>query len=495
MALPWQDRDATQNISPSSQERRLNRYRSVLGALLAHLEEFEATDAPHYEDVLRVARSITQVFDVVPIKTLLESLREQDMESSLRKWLLGCFTKIRRYSEVASILCHRARRISMLRRTRVTIVSGVVNLQGTSVSSEQVVNIENSLARFQYMGETIQMRMLPEWLRGLVQSSSKKYSQSVRNILKEAKVHAEIQLLAYYENKHVKGIRPRILASNKKACALCTTVIAIHGGYQVPKSHGRLYKGWRLPAAHQSGPLQDDLNVELESSISKTLARLMLLSKRPPIEFDNESSIYSFNLSASTFSECPSSIISEDPNAAAAIVDDNLEPEIASYRSDKIHAAESSSDEHTTTDETDKSEDIIAESGRAHVPEHTGEQANTSIPHDSIMVEGSIARLARKPAGVKLEHGQQILFSPDGGGVAWYRSRRIELFIDDTSRGFSLELLRTEEAEVVLRDETRPVADVRTLASEIDVLLSKCANGEVYISHGEEVIRICARSG
>lgn len=495
MALPWQDRDATQNISPSSQERRLNRYRSVLGALLAHLEEFEATDAPHYEDVLRVARSITQVFDVVPIKALLDSLREQDMESSLRKWLLGCFTKIRRYSQVASILCHRARRISMLRKTRVTIISGVVNLQSTSVSSEQVFNIENSLARFQYMGETIQMRMLPEWLRVLVQSSSKKYSQSVRNILKEAKVHAEIQLLAYYENKHVKGIRPRILASNKKACALCNTVIAIHGGYQVPKSHGRLYKGWRLPAAHQSAPLQDDLNVVLETSIFKTLSRLMLLSKKPPIDFDNESSIYSFNLSASTVSECPSSSISEDPNAAAAIMDGNLESEVASYRSNKSYSAKSSPDEHTSTDESGESEEPIAENGRAHVPEHIGEQANASIPNDSIVTESSKARLARKPTEVKLEHGQEILFSPDGGGIAWYRSRRIELFIDDTSRRFSLELLRTEEVEAVLRDETKPVADLRTLTSEIDVLLSKCANGEVYISHGEEVIRICARSG
>lgn len=496
MALPWQDRDATQNISPSVQERHLNRHRSVLGALLAQLDEFEATDVPHHEDVLRVVRSIAQVFDIVPIKALLDSLRDQDMVPSLRKWLLGCLNKIRRYSEVASIICHRARRISMLRNTRVRIVSGVSNLQGASVSGENIADIEKSLARFQYKGENVQMRMLPGWLRSLVQSSRQNYSKSVRNILKEAKVHAEIQLLAYYDNEPVRGTRPRILASNKKACALCNTFIAIHGEYSVPKSHGTLYRGWRLPAADQNRACQDDMNKALESSISETLARLMPLSRGPSIKFDNESSIYSFNLSASTLSELPPSTISEHHNEAAVIVDGDLESEAASYQLNRSPAAETALTEHATTAETgDGKKENIAEGGSVCTSEHTDDQTKASIHHGSKLTDGSTTSLSRQSADVRLEHGQKVLFSPALGTSACFRSRRIELLIDEASGRFSLELLNTAEAETVLRDETKPVADVGTLSSGIDVLLSRCANGEVYISRGEEVIRICARSG
>lgn len=496
MALPWQDRDATQNISPSIQERHLNRHRSVLGALLAQLDEFEATDVPHHEDVLRVVRSIAQVFDIVPIKALLNSLRDQDMESSLRKWLLGCFTKIRRYSEVASILCHRARRISMLRKTRVRIVSCVFNLQGASVSGENIADVEKSLARFQYKGETVQMRMLPGFLRNLVQSSRQNYSQSVRDILKEAKVHAEIQLLAYYDSEPVRSIRPRILASNKKACALCNTFIAIHGEYSVPKSHGKMYRGWRLPAPHQSRACQDDLNKALESSISETLARLMPLSRGPTIKFDNESSIYSFNLSASTLSDLPSSTISEHHNAAATIVDGDLESKAASYQLDRNPAVEIAPTDHATTAETgDEKRETIAEDGSARTSEHSDDQTKAPIHHESKLTEVSTSSLFRQSGDVRLKHGQKILFNPAVCGNACFRSRRIELLIDEASSRFSLELLNTAEAEAVLRDETKAVADVGALSSGIDVLLSKCANGEVYISHGEEVIRICARSG
>lgn len=496
MALPWQDRDAAQDISPSIRETRLNRYRSILRALLAHLEEFEATDVPRHEDVLRVVRSIAQAFDVVPIEALLGSLRDQNMYPTLRKWLLGCFTKISRYSEVASILCHRARRISMLRKTRVRIVSGVVNLQDAPVSGENFMDIEKSLARFRYRGETVQMRMLPEWLRDLAQSSMENYSRRVRDILKEAKVHAEIQLLAYYDDEQVTGLRPRILASNKKACALCNTFIATHGEYSVPKSHGKLYRGWRLTAAQQSSAWQDDLNMVLESSISETLAILMPLSTKPRTGFDNESSIYSFNLSASTLPDCLAATISEQHNSAAAIVDRDVESKDANYQLNKSPAAEIAATDHATTAETgDGNKRAIAEIGSAPTSEHADDQTEAPIYHDSRLTDGSATSLARQSADVRLKHGQKILFSPALGGNACFRSRRIELLIDEASSRFSLELLNTAEAEAVLRDETKHVADVGTLSSEIDVILSRCANGEVYISHGKDVIRICARSG
>lgn len=418
------------------------------------------------------------------------------MERDLQTWLLGCFNKIRRYSEVASILCHRARRIPMLRKVRVKIISSVSNRRGPSVTNENIMSIWQSLARFQYNGETVQTKMLPGWLRRLIQTSSNEYSKNVRNLLKEAKVHAEIQLLVYYEKHQGQCIRPRILAASKKACALCNTLILMHGAYRVPKSHGRLYRGWRLPAEQQKWALQEDLNVELESSISKTLATLMPLSDKPRIEYDNESSIYSFNLSASTVSVCSDSTISEQHNAPAAVVDGELEPEVTGHLLSEGLVSETVPIEQVVTNGTgDERLEDISKDGSAHPPEHTEDQASAPRAPISVSTEGSTTSLNRQPADVRLRHGQEIIFSPAAGGVVCFRSRRMELLIDEASSPFSLELLNAMEAATVLRDEAKSVADVRTISSDIDVLLSKCEKGEVYISHGEEAIRICARSG
>lgn len=496
MALPWQHR-AAKNDSPLVQVHRLSGYRSALEKLLADLDEFEATDFLHHKTLSSLVRSIADVLDSVPIDVLLGFLTTQDMDPLSQTWLLSCLKKIRRYGRVASSLCRIASRNSMLRNTRVQAVTFVDNLQSnTSSLEENIMDIDQYLKRFQYEGKTVQMGTLPDWLRHLAQTSTTTYKQHVRDILKHAKVHAEIQLLAYYESEHNTGIRPRILASSKNACALCNSLIAIHGQHSVPKSHGRLYRGWRLPAAHQKAALQDDLNILLESSISETLARLMSLSKRPRIEFDNESSIFSFSLSASTPTDSSTSATSEHHNNTAAVVGGEAGPDVAINQSDQSHTANRSPTEHASTGEKrEEDEDDIEGYDGARPSKHTDGRPNSPGPHGRALTEGYTTSPVRQPADVRLKHGQPMLFSPGQCGNSCFRSRRTELLIDDESSRFSIELLRTAEAEAVLSDETKPKADVKAMSSGIDVLLSKCAKGEVYISHGEEVIRICARPG
>ena len=66
---------------------------------------------------------------------------------------------------------------------------------------------------------------------------------------KSVKVHAEIQLLFFYE-LNSERIRPRTICSSKSACYLCDLFFKIHGQYYVPKTHGRLYHKWTLPDWH-----------------------------------------------------------------------------------------------------------------------------------------------------------------------------------------------------------------------------------------------------
>jgi hypothetical protein len=60
------------------------------------------------------------------------------------------------------------------------------------------------------------------------------------------KVHAEIQLLFFYElNPHLP--RPRIICSSKSACYLCNLFFSLHGVFHIRRSHGRIYDKWILP--------------------------------------------------------------------------------------------------------------------------------------------------------------------------------------------------------------------------------------------------------
>lgn len=61
------------------------------------------------------------------------------------------------------------------------------------------------------------------------------------------KIHAEIKLLFYYEQKPEIKLRPRVICSSKNACFLCNAFLRIHNRFYTPKTHGKLYTSWTLP--------------------------------------------------------------------------------------------------------------------------------------------------------------------------------------------------------------------------------------------------------
>ena len=63
------------------------------------------------------------------------------------------------------------------------------------------------------------------------------------------KVHAEIQLLFFYELNPGR-LRPRVIYSSKSACYLCDLFFKLHGQFYIPRTHGRLYYKWTLPDWH-----------------------------------------------------------------------------------------------------------------------------------------------------------------------------------------------------------------------------------------------------
>lgn len=65
-----------------------------------------------------------------------------------------------------------------------------------------------------------------------------------------ARVHAEIQLVLYYEENPTASC-PRVICSSKSACYLCQLFFSIYGQYHIPSTHGKLYDTWNWPKRSQ----------------------------------------------------------------------------------------------------------------------------------------------------------------------------------------------------------------------------------------------------
>lgn len=105
------------------------------------------------------------------------------------------------------------------------------------------------------------------------------------------KVHATIQLLFFYE-LHPDLPRPRIICSSRSACYLCNIFFHLHGGFHVPRTHGRLYDKWILPdwlevpeeRRRDLGVLSTMLKITLDKKV-----QMALQSKKRQFHYPNGS--------------------------------------------------------------------------------------------------------------------------------------------------------------------------------------------------------------
>jgi hypothetical protein len=116
--------------------------------------------------------------------------------------------------------------------------------------------------------------------------------------LKDAKIHAEIQLLIYCEREAFK-LPPRVVCSTKDACFLCNAFIRMHGKMHTPRCHGRLYPGWRLSFSPE---IEGRFNNELANYIRNSLTTLLSRQQKTVYPDPAESTLMTLPLSVSTLS-------------------------------------------------------------------------------------------------------------------------------------------------------------------------------------------------
>lgn len=233
---------------------------------------------------------------------LLDIIPNREMNPNTRKSLVNMTRKVARYREAARFLYRTAKNFPVARNMKVVRADlppkAFERIQAESDMYHADLGSAISAISPKYGGQTT-LDQIYRLLGTTAIHASTIFSQQVQRMTK-SKIHAEIQLICYYELSSSSGITPRVICSSKDACFLCNAFIRMHGKMYVPRSHGRLYPGWRLPTLSQFHSLSCQFNDLLETHIKQSLQ--MLLSTRKRISYPDpyESTVLTLPLSLST---------------------------------------------------------------------------------------------------------------------------------------------------------------------------------------------------
>jgi hypothetical protein len=244
-----------------------------------------------------IVKSAHQFSTTLQLGAFLDHLlNHQQLDPSSRKALLIGMQKIGCYSSASLLLFCSARKFKTFRKISTKVIKlpeEAIRTIDKSKSSRSLVGVLQRLDK----GATLQIDQLCETLgrfAGITpEKAQNEYDQLVRTALGSTIIHAEIQIPYHYE-LHPVPLAPRVICSSKSACFLCDLFLRHHGKCYMPRTHGKLYEKWRLPAIQDlklSHAQKKNLvvvfqkfNAEMESRIISMLKSRRRLSHLYPNE-------------------------------------------------------------------------------------------------------------------------------------------------------------------------------------------------------------------
>lgn len=515
------------DLSPKT---HLQDYRLCTERLLACLSELNAKRSRNPKVLTAMIGCVADFLKKVPLGAVLDSIEDRYMDSHQKKRLLGCLAKTARMQESAKFLCKAARKTPVLRAVIVEQVYLPKDCLKIPSSEEVVESIDSVLARLSRLDETVIRRKdLPKWTqKRLAENPEDHFETHVNKTHRSSKIHAEIQILAHYEQRNnqdpdpepdVVVVPPRVIASCKKPCYLCHTAISLHGRYWAPPSHGKLYSSWRIPVMAELGPLRRELVKVLEQKMIATIWELgRKAEEKPKDSFLNESSIYTLSMSSSTVTRL-STLSSLDLISGVHVAGSSQHLDLpgpsgqttvsvtaTSAADDAVPQTPSVNNESQSHDEEISLTQTKAESGMASdLGAVSGKQPieEGRIPKEPSTKTHNEADIKHDAASTPSKDGKGHPFQTMPGLNDWFRSRDLDIFIDSTSGGrlqYAPRWLEsTDEAAAILGDNTRKLwmsglIDVLALATGEDVSFPRVGHdGNVYFSFGGRVIVIQPR--
>ncbi|KAL4915478.1 hypothetical protein BDW62DRAFT_219385 [Aspergillus aurantiobrunneus] len=415
------------------------------------------------KNLVKIVESIHQLQQVQGLSNLIRIIPNQDMSPTSRESLLNIVSKVARYWEAARFLYRTAKKSPLARAMRTVPVRLPKEAYAAPLINGYVPDLQSKIIEATPRGS--QQKLLAELCAILDisrQNASDRYAGQVMRTLTKAKVHAEIQLITHCELQSPEA-SPRVICSSKDACFLCNLCLQLYQKIYTPRSHGRLYPGWRLPCLPQLAELQQRLSQTLRDHFQETCSALLSTRRKAIYPDPNESALLTLPLSRTTAGD---SISSGATKAGSRIFP---LPE----------SSKSTNDPHTETADL-QNEDMPPDS-------------STSSHHcaKSIETELKYCTLARRSK----EHG--CLTPGESSEVYRVSSLRplhiqIEHATGSNTLTYHLEWLGVEEAaEVRERSSLTNVIDAEQLESAV-TLRDKHL---LYLIVKDTVLKICWASG
>ncbi len=218
---------------------------------------------------------LTQIehFDVDGLSRVLAM--SQTINPNLKAYFPRAMSKIGRYFCIARDLINAARSPDLKLFRRLSVQPVERPQLDMSFLADHLTGFDQVVQR---VTSSSPQRLPKAYGSASISNARTKFESRMSNCPTRWKIHAEVQLLLFYEQyPHVS--RPRIIGSSKSACYLCDKFIQLHGDFCIPRTHGRLYDRWMLPVQAVNEPADnkhllsmiDRLSVALEAKIIKTL--------------------------------------------------------------------------------------------------------------------------------------------------------------------------------------------------------------------------------
>ncbi|KAK4240779.1 hypothetical protein C8A03DRAFT_12882 [Achaetomium macrosporum] len=225
----------------------------------------------HITGVLRAAHRLNETTD---FDNILQGLGSRELNSTTRTGLATRLGKLANYVECSLYLCRKAKESGIFRDAEVITISLDANLFARSLEVPPECCLRSCLGRCENGAPTVfGAKNIDSRLKELGRDNTV-FLSTVRKILRESRVHAEVQIVCYYELRPIAS-KPRVICSSKDACYLCNLFIRLHGTFYIPKTHGNLYPGWRLLPIPSLNRAQAQLNRSLEAQIREITGVLM----------------------------------------------------------------------------------------------------------------------------------------------------------------------------------------------------------------------------
>lgn len=238
-----------------------------------------------------LVKGIYHLHQVRKLSTLFDLIPAFDMQRDEKTSLFNIISKIARYREAARILYRIAKKSLLARQMIVVPVKlpeEAFSFASTGTYSPVLLSTVTRIDQ-QYHQHRLFSRVC-HLLNTTGEKAAGQFSEQVYRTLREAKIHAEVQLITHCELQKPK-IPPRVFCSSKDACFLCSSLIHLYKKFHTPRCHGRLYPSWRLPALPQMKEIEQRFNNALEDSITKSPSMLSTRQQKTIHPFPNESTL------------------------------------------------------------------------------------------------------------------------------------------------------------------------------------------------------------